>query len=158
MIPKMNSKQGHLALASMHLPAFLANSSVLSCLFPFFLLLLWQPLSCLGADCAFTPICLNQAKGGSQISHSHSFPAPSTPGSGGEHSRMQSRGFCLWLSGKGRKAPLLLCLLGDCIALAEEKEKDQPASKVEAKLFALLKGLVKEADSQLDRKVSNKQC
>lgn len=59
----------------------------------------------------------------------------------------------------GRKAPLLLCLQGDYVALAEGKEKDQPASRVEAKLFALLKGLVKEADSQLDRKeVSNKQC
>lgn len=53
----------------------------------------------------------------------------------------------------------LLCLQGDCVALAEGKEKDQPASKVEAKLFALHKGLVKGADSQLDREVvSNKQC
>lgn len=59
----------------------------------------------------------------------------------------------------GRKAALLLCLQGDCAPLAVGKDKDQPASKVEAKFFfTLLKGLVKEADSQLDGKVSNKQC
>lgn len=77
----------------------------------------------------------------------------STPGWGAEASACDSVGR------EGRLLPLLLCLQGDCIALAEGKEKDQPASKMEAKLFALLKGLVKEADSQLGRKeVSNKQC
>lgn len=59
----------------------------------------------------------------------------------------------------GRKAALPLCLQGEWAALGEGKEKDQPASKEEAKLFALLKGLSEEANSQLDGKeVSHKQC
>jgi len=64
--------------------------------------------------------------------------------------------FCLWLA--ARKAPLSLCLQEKWAALGEGKEKDQPASKEEAKLLALLKGLAEEADSQLDGKeVSHKQ-
>lgn len=58
-----------------------------------------------------------------------------------------------------RKATLPLCLQGEWAALGEGKEKDQPASKEEAKLFAFLKRLGEEADSQLDGKeVSHKQC
>lgn len=60
--------------------------------------------------------------------------------------------------GSGEEGFPALLPSGRMAAPGEGKEKDQPASKEEARLFVLLKRLGEKADSQLDWKVSHKQC
>lgn len=98
--------------------------------------------------CAFIPIRLDQAVGESSTSLP---PSPSCLKHCTEDG-WRAKDLCLWLS--GQKDLLPFCLQG-----REGKEKDQPASKEEAKLLDLLQGLGEEADISLDGKgVSHKQC